>query len=46
MFHIVKYIYNHTPSSAWGSPEIVANWYKLGGMEGIIAKNKKEKNND
>lgn len=26
--NIVGYIYNNIPSSAWGSPEKVANWLK------------------
>lgn len=32
--HIVRFIYNHTPASCWGSPEKVSAWVAQGGLKG------------
>lgn len=35
MFDIVRYLYNNVPAACWGSPDLVANWMRRGGREGI-----------
>ena len=34
MHNWVEWLYNSCPSNAWGSPEIVRDWCKKGGLKG------------
>lgn len=38
LFDIVSFLYQSAPIPAWGSPEVVRDWCKAGGLNGMKAK--------
>jgi len=30
----VRFLYNHAPRNSWGSPDLVDDWVRLGGIKG------------